>query len=111
MVVLYRLPRAKEPVIAVLDMRKHPVPQASLERILGPLAHFQVIAEAEIDADSAVSEQVKRLEDIAKTIGYTPKVIVRDVETPVFVAGQFSSGAMAEALERRGWPVELVPLE
>jgi len=110
-VVLYRLPRAKEPVIAVLDMRKHPVPQASLERILGPLAHFQVIAEAEIDADSAVSEQVKRLEDIAKTIGYTPKVIVRDVETPVFVAGQFSSGAMAEALERRGWPVELVPLE
>lgn len=108
-VVKYRLPRAKDDVIAVLDTRKHPVPQSSLERVLGPLAHFEVLETVPTPADEAINEQVKHLESIAERLGYRPKVRVSAVDSPVFVAGQVPVRAMLDALERRGWTVELVP--
>lgn len=106
-VVKYRLPRAKEQSVAVLDVRRHPVPQASLERILGPLAHFEVLETCPTDTDSAASETHNRLEYISKSLGYTPPITVREVESPVFIAGQVPAAVMAESLRRRGWQVRL----
>lgn len=110
-VVSYRLPRAKEPVVAVIDARRHPVPKASLERILGPLSQFKVLEYIPSPAESAVESTCKHLEYIAKMTGRLPKVTVRDVETSVSVVGQVPAAVMAESLRRRGWPVELVPLK
>jgi len=107
-VVLYRLPRAKDPVVAVLDARKHPIPQLSLERELGPLAHFEVLETTLMPEDSAVEQTVKRLEDMAKAVGYRPKVTIRTVETPVFVAGVIPVGVQADAFRRKGFKVDLV---
>lgn len=109
-VVSYRLPRAKVDVVAVLDMRRHPLPHAALEQELGELAHFEVLETVPTPADHAVNEQVKRLENIAERVGYVPKVTVREVESPVFVAGQIPSDVMHDNLRRRGFEVELVPI-
>lgn len=68
-----------------------------------------MIEETPNAADDAVNEQVKRLESIAERVGYVPSVTVSAVDSPVFVAGQVPAGVMVDALERRGWPVELVP--
>lgn len=106
-VVSYRLPRAKVDVVAVLNGCRHPVPQASLERLFGPLAHFEVLETVPTPADRAVNEQIKRLESIAKAAGYVPKVTVRSVSTSVFVAGQVPAGVMASGLRRRGFEVML----
>jgi hypothetical protein len=108
-VVSYRLPRARESSIAVLDARRHPVPEASLRRILGPLAAFEVLSEPKMEPDTAINATVKRLESIAKAVGHRPPIEVREVEASVFVAGQISSRVWAEGLRRRGWPVEAVP--
>lgn len=66
------------------------------------------VIEARKRADDAADEAIKRLESIVKKTGYRPKVTVRDVESPVYVAGQIPVRGMLDALERRGWPVELV---
>ena len=109
-VIFYRLPRAKESSIAVLDARRHPVPEASLKRILGPLAAFEVLSEPKVDPDTAINETVKRLEYIAKMVGYKPTVTVREVENDVFIVGQLPADVKVAGLRARGWPVELVRL-
>lgn len=83
--------------------------KAALEQVLGPLAHFEVLETVPTPVDLAINEQVKRLEHIEKTLGYVPTVTVRDVKTPVFVAGSFLSGDVIAAFHRRGWQADLVP--
>ena len=106
-VVSYRLPRAKGDAVAILDSRKHPHPKAALEQEFGPLAHFEVLETVPTPADDAVNEQVKRLEFIAKRVGYRPQVTVRPVSTSVFVAGYPPPAVMAEGLRRRGFEVQM----
>jgi hypothetical protein len=81
--------------------------KAALEQVLGPLAHFEVLETVPTCADKVVTEQVKRLENIVKAVGYTPKVTVRCVESPAFVSGQIPSGDLVAAFQRHGWPAIL----
>ena len=85
--------------------------KALLEQELEPLAHFEVLEIVPTPEDHAISETITRLESIAERVGYRPKVTVREVETPVFISGQFPPQRKVEALRGQGWPVELVPLE
>lgn len=81
--------------------------KALLEREFGPLAHFEVLETVPTPADDAVNEQVKRLEFIAKRVGYRPQVTVRPVSTSVFVAGYPPPAVMAEGLRRRAFEVQM----
>ena len=97
--IIDRNARRKRALLAASEL-------ADTQRIKDISAGLALI-EARIRADNAVNEQVKRLESIAKALGYRPKVTVREVETPVFVAEYPSAEQMVYAFRRRGFELQL----
>lgn len=100
--VSYRLPRARENVVALVDLRRHPNPKALLEHLFGPLAHYAVVESVPSPAETAVNAACKILKQIKEVTGKEPKVTLKIVETPFFVPHYPPPDAIAAEFRRRG---------